>query len=322
MGATRSSCATCDCSCGPGREEFSVEAVVERAYYYRPPRPLQALQRMFEQDEQICVEFEVSGGAAPTMPSAKVTSHRTGYGKRKVMPASWCSCRGSLGQVASDGFMGDADPDIWAWGASEQGRADDADWALDHPGTAVFTATSSSSFAARLVDASGSQEVVLCEGKVSIKEDVLDKVGHRGQVHVQLSAAGRVCGTIALSVHLVPEAEKGNHIVISPADDEVAADKVVPFGSADEPFLLDKQLNARTIFVESAGLGVRIEQMQVSPTVACYQVLYVNDPDCAEALGLRAGDVLYGIDGGTFRTPEAFLQKLKKPPFVLTILRR
>mmetsp|Transcript_73364 Transcript_73364/g.166294 ORF Transcript_73364/g.166294 Transcript_73364/m.166294 type:complete len:320 (-) Transcript_73364:29-988(-) len=77
-----------------------------------------------------------------------------------------------------------------------------------------------------------------------------------------------------------------------------------------------------TIRVEEGGLGVKLSPEPLSSKVFGLRVVRVNDPVRAERAMLQVGDLLYAVNGTTFSDPKDFLQWVRLPPYMLTILRK
>mmetsp|Transcript_39311 Transcript_39311/g.108432 ORF Transcript_39311/g.108432 Transcript_39311/m.108432 type:complete len:322 (+) Transcript_39311:68-1033(+) len=73
--------------------------------------------------------------------------------------------------------------------------------------------------------------------------------------------------------------------------------------------------------VEEGGLGVKLSPEPLSSKVTGLRVVAVNVPAKAERAMLQVGDVLLAVNGTTFADAKEFLQWVRLPPYLLTVLR-
>jgi len=74
--------------------------------------------------------------------------------------------------------------------------------------------------------------------------------------------------------------------------------------------------------IEEGGLGVKLSPEPLSSQVFGLRVIGVNDPVRASRALIEVGDVLLAINGTRFTDPKEFLQWLRMPPYLLTVLRK
>lgn len=174
---------------------------------------------------------------------------------------------------------------------------------------------------------------IIAEARPKVGLDIVATLGSKlvGELSIPLVLKARVCGSARIHFSAVPVPEDQLY-----ASGQLADGEVEPVGQKTNllqsrpatghfknlPMVPAFGANGKVhnVFVEKGGLGVGVEPLILSPTLACLKVVCVTDATIAAQHQLGVGDLVFSVDGRTYSNVEEFLQRVKKPPFTAAVL--